>query len=86
MYTTQQLNELMNLFRVLIKVVTSVICAKHAFLRRNMNKRFLRFTFFLLMYLALPLTATAQVVNIPDPNLRAAIEKALGKASGGPSL
>ena len=35
---------------------------------------FFRFTFFLLVYLALPLTATAQVVNIPDLNLRAAIE------------
>ena len=45
---------------------------------------FFRFTFFLLVYLALPLTATAQVVNIPDPNLRAAIETALGKAAGAP--
>ncbi len=47
-----------------------------------MNKQFLRFTFFLLICLTLPLTAAAQVVNIPDPNLRTAIEKALGKASG----
>ena len=47
-----------------------------------MNKQFLRFTLFLLMYLTLPLTATAQVVSIPDPNLRAAIENALGKAPG----
>ena len=47
-----------------------------------MNKQFLRFTFFLLIFLTLPLTATAQVVDIPDPNLRAEIEKALGKASG----
>ena len=47
-----------------------------------MNQQFLRFTFFLLMYLTLPLTATAQVVDIPDPNLRAAVENALGKASG----
>ena len=47
-----------------------------------MNKQFLCFTFFLLMYLTLPLTATAQVVDIPDSNLRAEIEKALGKASG----
>ena len=46
-----------------------------------MNKHFLRFTFFLLMFLTLPLTATAQVVDIPDPNLRAAVEKTLGKAS-----
>ena len=47
-----------------------------------MNKQFLRFNFFLLMYLILPLPATAQVVDIPDPNLRAAIEAELGKASG----
>ena len=47
-----------------------------------MNLPFFRFTFFLLMSLTLPLTATAQVVSIPDPNLRAAIEKALGKAPG----
>ena len=47
-----------------------------------MNKQRLHFPFLLLMYLTLPLTATAQVVSIPDPNLRAAIEEALGKASG----
>ncbi len=47
-----------------------------------MNKQFLRFVFFLLTYLTLPLTVTAQVVDIPDSNLRAAVEKALGKASG----
>ena len=47
-----------------------------------MNKQILRFIFFLLMYLTLPLTATAQVVDIPDPNLRAVIENALGKVSG----
>ena len=47
-----------------------------------MHKQFLRFTFFLLMCLTLPLAATAQVVNIPDANLRAAIEEALGKAAG----
>ena len=47
-----------------------------------MNLPFFRFTFFLLMYLTLPLTATAQVVDIPDPNLRAVIENALGKVSG----
>ena len=47
-----------------------------------MNKQLIRFPLFLLMYLTLPLTATAQVVDIPDPNLRAAIEKALGKAPG----
>ena len=49
-----------------------------------MNKQFLRFTFFLLIYLTLPLTVTAQVINIPDPNLRAAIENALGKPAGAP--
>ena len=48
-----------------------------------MNKHFLRFTCFLLLSLTLPLTATAQVVDIPDPNLRTAVENALGKASGG---
>ena len=47
-----------------------------------MNKQILRFIFFLLMSLTLPLTATAQVVDIPDPNLRAVIENALGKVSG----
>ena len=47
-----------------------------------MNKQRLHFPFLLLMYLTLPLPATAQVVDIPDPNLRAAIEEALGKASG----
>ena len=49
-----------------------------------MMRRPFRFTFFLLICIALPLTATAQTVNIPDPNLRAAIEAALGKASGVP--
>ena len=47
-----------------------------------MNKQFPRFTSFLLMCLTFSLTATAQVINIPDPNLRAAIENALGKATG----
>ena len=42
-----------------------------------------RFAFFLLVCL-LPLTATAQVVNMPDPNLRTAIETELGKTSGAP--
>ena len=41
-----------------------------------------RFTFFLLTYLTLSLAATAQVIDIPDPNLRAAVENALGKGSG----
>ena len=49
-----------------------------------MNLPFFRFTFFLLMSLTLPLTATAQVVDIPDPNLRAAIENKLVKAPGTP--
>ena len=42
-----------------------------------MRKTVLHFTLFL-MYLTLPLMATAQVVDIPDPNLRAAIKSALG--------
>jgi hypothetical protein len=49
-----------------------------------MNKQRLYFSFILLMYLTLPLLATAQVVNITDPNLRAKIEETLGKASGAP--
>ena len=49
-----------------------------------MNQQFLRFIFFLLVCLTLPLSATAQVVEIPDPNLRAAIQTALGKPSGHP--
>ena len=47
-----------------------------------MNKQVPRFTSFLLMCLTFSLTATAQAVDIPDPNLRDAIETALGKASG----
>ena len=47
-----------------------------------MNKQFLRCVFFLLMRLTLPLTATAQIVDIPDPNLRAAIEAELRVAAG----
>ena len=42
------------------------------------------FTFFLLICLLIPLTATAQPVDIPDPNLRAAIESALNKQAGDP--
>ena len=49
-----------------------------------MKLQILRFTSLLLMYLPLPLTVTAQVVNIPDPNLRAAVETTFGKASGAP--
>ena len=33
------------------------------------------FYFFLFMCLAFPLNTTAQVVDIPDPNLRAAVEE-----------
>ena len=40
------------------------------------------FTVFLLNCLLMPVIAPAQVVDIPDPNLRAAIENALGKAPG----
>ena len=42
----------------------------------------LRFTVFLLICLLIPLMATAQTVDIPDPNLRAAIETALNKPAG----
>ena len=42
------------------------------------------FTFFLLICLSIPLTATGQTVDIPDPNLRAAIEAALNKQVGSP--
>ena len=41
-----------------------------------------RVTYFSLLCLILPLSAVAQVVEIPDPNLRAEVEKALGKTSG----
>ena len=47
-----------------------------------MQTKILRFALFPLIFLILPLTAMAQVVDIPDSNLRAAIEEALGKASG----
>ena len=47
-----------------------------------MKKLILCFTFSLLICLTLPPPVTAQIVSIPDSNLRAAIEKALGKASG----
>jgi Leucine-rich repeat (LRR) protein len=40
------------------------------------------FYFFLLMCLIVPPSVAAQVVDIPDLNLRAAFEDALGKASG----
>ena len=38
----------------------------------------------LLIFLTLSLTVAAQVVDIPDPSLRAAVESALGKASSDP--
>ncbi len=47
-----------------------------------MKTRIARATFFLLICLALPLTTSAQGVDFPDSNLRAAIEKALNKPSG----
>ena len=47
-----------------------------------MHKQFLRFIFLMLMCFTLLLTATAQVVDIPDPRLRAEVEKVLGKTSG----
>ena len=65
-----------------------------------MTKQPFRFTFFLLICLTLPLTATAQdglignlddivpidpadePITIPDPNLRAAVERELSKAAG----
>ena len=49
-----------------------------------MKQQPFRFTLFLLVCLSIPMIATAQTVNIPDPNLRAAIETTLGKASGTP--
>ena len=47
-----------------------------------MTKQPFRLYLFLLICLSIPLTVTAQTVDIPDPNLRAAIENALDKASG----
>ena len=47
-----------------------------------MTKQPFRFNLFLLICLSIPLTATAQTVDIPDPNLRAVIERNLDKASG----
>ena len=43
-----------------------------------------RFIFILLIFLSVVSTSTAQTVNIPDPNLRAAIAAELDKASGDP--
>ena len=47
-----------------------------------MTKQYFQTILFLLFCHVLPLTVTAQVVDIPDLNLRAAFEHALGKASG----
>ena len=47
-----------------------------------MTKSSFRLTLFFLVCFSIPLTVTAQTVDIPDPNLRAAIEAQLGKASG----
>ena len=47
-----------------------------------MTKQSLRLTLCLLICFLIPLTATAQIVDIPDPNLRAIIEADLGKAPG----
>lgn len=44
-----------------------------------MKKRFFSFTLFLLICLSIPSVSTAATVNIPDPNLHAAVKKALGK-------
>ena len=49
-----------------------------------MKKAFLRFTLFLLVYLPIRSIATAQTVDIPDPNLRDYIERVLNKAAGDP--
>ena len=49
-----------------------------------MKKQPFRFTLFLLVSLSIPVKVTAQTVDIPDPNLRAAIEGIFGKASGDP--
>lgn len=49
-----------------------------------MKKEFLRFTLFLLVYFPIRSIATAQTVDIPDPNLRDYIERVLNKAAGDP--
>ena len=51
-----------------------------------MKKEFLRFTLFLLVYLSIRVTATAQMVDIPDPNLRDYIEECLARQPGPQSL
>ena len=47
-----------------------------------MTRQLFRLYLFLLVCFSISLTATAQTVDIPDPNLRAAIEAELGKAPG----
>ena len=47
-----------------------------------MTRQPFRFSLFFLICLSIPLTTTAQVVDIPDPNLRAAIEDWLGEDPG----
>ena len=47
-----------------------------------MTRQLFRLYLFLLVCFSISVTATAQTVDIPDPNLRAVIEKELGKASG----
>ena len=48
-----------------------------------MKQQLFRCTFLvLLICFSVPIIVTAQVVDIPDPNLRTAVETALGKASG----
>ncbi len=49
-----------------------------------MTKQLFHLILFLLMYVSIPSTATARTVAIPDRNLRAAVEIALGKAAGTP--
>ena len=47
-----------------------------------MPKRLFCITLFSLICLSIPVIATAQIVDIPDPNLRVAIERYLGIAPG----
>ncbi len=47
-----------------------------------MIRQLFRLYLFLLVCFSISVTATAQTVDIPDPNLRAAIEAELGKAPG----
>ena len=47
-----------------------------------MTRQLFRLYLFLLVCFSISVTATAQTVDIPDPNLRAAIEAELGKAPG----